>query len=74
MTEVWVVTREEVINKVRKNKGRRVEVSTPDEKEVERTDGWVINRKMKRIILLEFKRTSDTSETYNSDMKEVADT
>ena len=69
-----MVTREEVINKVRKNKGRRVEVSTPDEKEVERTDGWVINRKMKRIILLEFKRTSDTSETYNSDMKEVADT
>ena len=74
MTEVWVVTREEVINKVRKNKGRRGEVSTPDEKEVERTDGWVINRKMKRIILLEFKRTSDTSETYYSDMKEVADT
>ena len=69
-----MVTREEVINKVRKNKGRRVEVSTPDEKEVERTDGWVINRKMKRIILLEFKRTSDTSETYYSDMKEVADT
>jgi hypothetical protein len=36
-----------------------------------RPDGWVIDRKMKRIILLEFKRTSDTSETYYYDMKEV---
>ena len=75
-TEVWVVTREKTINKVRKNKGRTTgtEVSTPDEKEIERTDGWVINRKMKWIILLEFERTSDTSKTFYSDVKEVADT
>jgi hypothetical protein len=37
-----------------------------DEEEVEksfclnRPDGWVINRKMKKIILLDFKRTIDT--------------
>jgi hypothetical protein len=29
---------------------------------------------MKRIILLEFKRTSDTSETYYKDMKKISDT
>jgi len=51
-----------------------------DDKEVERTfclsrpDGWVINRKMERIILLEFKRTSEASETYYTDMKKTADT
>jgi hypothetical protein len=28
---------------------------------------------MKWIILLEFKRTSDTSETYYSDMKSIAE-
>ena len=28
---------------------------------------------MKRIILLDFKRTSDTSETYYWDMKEIAE-
>ena len=38
---------------------------------ISRTDGRVINRKMKRIVLLEFKGTSDTSETYYYDMKEV---
>ena len=39
-----------------------------------RPDGWMINKKMKRIILLEFKRTSDASETYYTDMKKTADT
>ena len=34
----------------------------------------MINKKMKRIILLEFKRTSDASETYYTDMKKTADT
>ena len=38
------------------------------------TDARVTNRKMKRIILLEFKRTSDASETYYSDMGKTADT
>ena len=36
-------------------------------------DGWVINKKTKRIIMLEFKRTSDTTETYYSDMKSIAE-
>ncbi len=40
-----------------------------DEEEVEksfwinRPDDWVVNRKMKKIILLEFKRTTDYSES-----------
>ena len=50
-----------------------------DEKEVEksfwlsRPDGWVINRKMKKIVLLEFKRTADSSESYYQDMWKVAE-
>ena len=41
-----------------------------DEPEVEkslclsRSDDWVINRKTKKIIPLEFKRTSDCGESY----------
>ena len=38
-----------------------------------RPDGWVINKKTKRIIMLEFKRASDTAETYYSDMKSIAE-
>ena len=34
-----------------------------------RSDGWVIDTMTERIILLEFKRCSDTSETYYMDMK-----
>ena len=33
-----------------------------------RPDGWVINREMKKIILLEFKRTSDCGESYFQNM------
>ena len=58
---------------------RGAEAPNPDEKEVEETfrlsrpDGWVINTKTNRIILLEFKRCSDTSETYYTDMKSIAE-
>ena len=38
-----------------------------------RTDGWVINGKMKKIMLLEFKRTSDCGESYFQDMRRVAE-
>jgi len=38
-----------------------------------RLDDWVINKKTKRIIMLEFKRTSDTAETYYSDMKSIVE-
>jgi len=31
------------------------------------------NKKTKHIIMLEFKRTSDTAETYHSDMKSIAE-
>jgi hypothetical protein len=50
-----------------------------DEAEVEksfwltRPDDWVINRKMKKIVLLEFKRTSDYGESYFKDMWGVAE-
>jgi hypothetical protein len=50
-----------------------------DEAEVEksfwlsRTDGWVINRKMKKIVLLEFKRTSDVVEAYFQVMWKVSE-
>ncbi len=38
-----------------------------------RSDDWVINKNTKRIILFEFKRCSDTSETYYTDMKSIAE-
>jgi hypothetical protein len=72
--EVWAAAREEAIIKVKKLKGGAKGVEA-DEKEVEWSfwmtlpDGWGINSKMKRIIVLEFKRTSYTSKTYYSDMK-----
>ncbi len=58
----WTAGREEAIDKVRKHKARTpgAESYILDEKEVERTfwlsrpDGWVMKRKMKRTILLEF--------------------
>ena len=39
----------------------------------DRPDGWVINRKMKKIVLLEFKRTSDAAESYFQDMRKVVE-
>ena len=32
----------------------------------------MVNRNLKRIVFLEFKRTTDTSETYYHDMRKVA--
>jgi hypothetical protein len=73
---ICTAVREEVMNQFRKNRSKRegAETHLLDEKEVELdrtfgfswTDGWVINKKMERIILLEFKRTKDTSENYRS--------
>ena len=68
-----------VIEKVRRNKDRTSggDSTVIDVGEVEksfwliRPDGWVVNRKMKKIILLEFKRTDDYSEAYYRDMKRV---
>lgn len=34
---------------------------------------WVINRKMKEIVLLEFKRAADASESYYHDMWKVSE-
>jgi hypothetical protein len=75
-TEIW-----ETVEKVRGrvNTSGRTDSSMTDETEVEmsfwlsRTDGWVINRKMKKILLLEFKRTSDGGESYFQDMWKVVE-
>ena len=55
----------------------RADSPMTDETEVEksfcliRPDGWVVNRKMRKIMFLEFKRTSDAAETYFQDMWKV---
>ena len=80
-SEIWETVREEAIEKVRGNKNRSVRVDSPmvDEVEVQksfcliRPDGWVINRKMKKITLPEFKRVSDSSESYYQDMWKVTE-
>ncbi len=65
---------------MRRTKGgvKGAEVHCPDEKEVKKTiwlsrpdPDWVINKKTERIIILEFKRVWDTTETYYSDMKSI---
>jgi len=81
VTEVWSAAKSEAIRKAERTKdgAKGAEAHSPDEKEVEKTfwlsrpDGWVINKKTKRIIVLEFERTSDTAETYYSDMKSIAE-
>jgi hypothetical protein len=63
--EIWEEAKEEEMEKVRGRTTRKVRSDSPmtDEEEVEKsfwfsrtvvTDGWVVNRKMKKIILLEF--------------------
>ena len=79
MTDVWATAKLEPIRKVGKMKGGVKGTETPnlDKKEVEKTfwisrpDGWVVNKETKRIIMIEFKRSSDTTETYYSDMKGI---
>jgi hypothetical protein len=79
--EIWEAAKEEATEKVRRraNKSARADSPMADEAEVEksywlrRPDGWVMNRKMKKIILLEFKRTSDAGESYFQDMWKVAE-
>ena len=79
--EIWEAAKEDAIEKVRGNKNRATGVDSPmvDEKEVKkslwlsRPDGWVINRKLKKIVPLEFKRAADSSESYYQDMLKVAE-
>ena len=79
--EIWESTKEETMEKANGRANRRARADSPmiDEAEVEksfwlsRPDGWVINRKTKKIILLEFKRTSDCGESYFQDMRRVAE-
>ena len=78
--EIWEDAKEVLIEKVRRNKNRAsggdsLLIDEEVEKSfwVNRPDGWVVNRKMKKIILLEFKGTSDYSESYYRDMWRVAE-
>jgi hypothetical protein len=79
--EIWKSAKEEAMEKVKGRANRRVRVDSPmvEEAEVEksfwltRPDGWVMNRKTKKIVLLEFKRTSDCGESYYEDMWKVED-
>ena len=79
--EIWKSVKEEAMEKVKGMANRRLRADLPmvDEAEVEksfclsRPDGWVINSKTKKIVLLEFKRTSDCGESYYEDMWKVAD-
>jgi hypothetical protein len=69
------------IEKVRGNKNRSARADSPmtDDTEVEksfwlsRPDGWLINRKMEKILLLEYMRAADSSESYYQDMWKVAE-
>jgi len=78
---VWESAKEEAMKKTNGREVRRAGADSPMavEAEVEksfwlsRPDGWVINRKTKKIVLLEFKRTSDCGESYYEDMWRVAD-
>ena len=80
-SEIWETVKEVVIEKVGRNKDRTSGgySTVIDVVEVEksfwlsRPDGWVVNRKMKKIILLEFKRTSDYSESFFRDMRKVTE-
>jgi hypothetical protein len=79
--EIWETVKEETMEKVMgwTTRSVRTDSSMTDEVEVEksfwisRSDGWVVKRKMKKIILLEFKRTSDDVETYFQDMWKVVE-
>jgi hypothetical protein len=79
--EIWKEAKEEAMEKVKGKENSQVRADSPmvDEVEVEksfcisRLDDWVINRKTKKIILLEFQRTSDYGESYFKDMWGVAE-
>ena len=79
--EIWEDVKEVVMEKVRRNKNRTSGEDSIliDEEEVEksfwfsRPDDWVVNRKRKKIILLEFKRVVDYSESYYRDMRRVTE-
>jgi hypothetical protein len=69
------------MEKTRGRETRQARADSPmvDETEVEksfwlsRPDGLVINGKTKKIMLLEFKRTSDCGESYFQDMRRAAE-
>jgi hypothetical protein len=79
--EIWKAAKEEAMEKAKGKANRQVRADSPmvDQAQVEksfwlsRPDGWVINEKTKKIILLEFKRTSDYGESYFKDMWRVAE-
>ena len=74
--EIWEAVREEMVKKVKEGARGSKGTDSPMTDEIEteksfwlsRPDGWAINREMKKIFLLEFKRTSDVGESYFMDM------
>jgi len=79
--DIWEAAKGEALEKARRKASRQASADSPrlDEAEVEksfwlsRPDGWVVNKKLKKIMLLEFKRTSDCGESYFKDMWKVAE-
>ena len=79
--DIWEAAKGEALEKARRKASRQASADSPrlDEAEVEksfwlsRPDGWVVNRKIKRIVLSEFKRTDDSSESYYLDMRKAVE-
>ena len=75
---IWEAAKKATIEKVKGNKNRSARAESPmvHEEEVLLAQQYRRlgnNRKMKKIILLEFKRAADSSESYYQDMWKVAE-
>jgi hypothetical protein len=72
--EIWEAAKEEAMEKINEREIRRAGADSPMvvEAEVEKSF-WLSRRKTKKIVLLEFKRTSDCGESYFQDMWRVAE-
>ena len=74
--EIWEAAKKEAIEKVRGNKNRSARAESPMIDEVllaQQNRRLGDNRKMKKIILFEFKRAADSSESYYQDVWKVAE-
>jgi hypothetical protein len=72
--EIWEAAKEEAMEKINGREIRRAGADSPMvvEAEVEKSF-WLSRRKTKKIVLLEFKRTSGCGESYFQDMWRVAE-
>ena len=65
--EIWEAAKEEAMEKINGRENRRAGAESPMVVETE------VEKSLKKIMLLEFKRTSDCGESYYQDMWRVAD-